>query len=53
MPGVIEHLCSLLFLKQLGKHGDGDTQEVDLGVRLEEGGQRRQKLRILTRVCLV
>lgn len=52
MPGVIEHLCSVLFLKQLGNHG-GDTQEVDLGVKLEEEGQRRQKLRILTRVCLV
>lgn len=53
MPGVIEHLCCVPFLKQLGKHGDRDTQGVDLRVKLEEEGKRRQKLRILTGVCLV
>ena len=53
MPGVIKHLCCVPFLKQLGKHGDGDTQGVDLGTKLEEEGKRRQKLRTLTGVCLV
>lgn len=36
MPGVIEHLCHVPFLKQLGKHGDRNTG-VDLRVKLEEG----------------